>query len=185
MMRQFAIPKETRKHRQRVIGDGLIDERFLPLKGLNGTARWKVVRIVEKRRDDLREQFRNGGKPATRLAIAIVFGLPEHKLPAIRGIAQVQPIDALVEEWRLCNLEPCGARVHTRNNDVHLTLSFRGYVLCRGAPVQSPKQVQPIDEHDRLVQPDLRFREGLPHAVRRSHLIAVSDDDVKPRIPSG
>jgi len=62
MMREFAIPNETRKHRQRVIGEGLIDERFLPLKRFNRTARWKVVRIVEKRRDDLREQFRNGGE---------------------------------------------------------------------------------------------------------------------------
>src|SRR6202035_5364 len=107
------------------------------------------------------------------------------KLSAIRGVAEVQPIDALFEEWRSRNFEPRGTRVHARNNDVGFTLSFRGHILCRGLPVQSPKHVQPIDEHDRLVQPYLRFREGLPHAVRRSHLIAVSDYDVKLWEPSG
>ena len=103
---------------------------LLPLKRFNGTTRWKVVRIVEKRRDDLREQFRNGGKPARRFAIAVILRLSEHKLPAIRGIAEVQPIDALFEERRLRNVEPRGTRVHARNNDVRFTLSFRGHILC-------------------------------------------------------
>jgi hypothetical protein len=40
-----------------MIGEGLIDERLLPLKPLNSTARWKAVNIVEKRRDDLRKQL--------------------------------------------------------------------------------------------------------------------------------
>jgi hypothetical protein len=38
MMRDFAVPEESRQHRQRLIGEGLIDERFLPLKRLYGTA---------------------------------------------------------------------------------------------------------------------------------------------------
>jgi hypothetical protein len=133
-----------------VVGEGLIDERLLPLKRLYGTAGGEVIRAVKKRCDNLGKQFRNSGKPARRFAIAIIFRLSEYKLPAIRGIAEVQPIDALFEEWRLRNVEPRGTRVHARNNDVRFTLSFRGHVLCRGVPVQSPKQIQPIDEHDRL-----------------------------------
>jgi hypothetical protein len=54
-MRDFAVPEESRQHREGLICERLIDERLLPLKRFNGTARWKVVRIVEKRRDDLRE----------------------------------------------------------------------------------------------------------------------------------
>jgi len=38
VMREFAVPEESRQHRQRVIGEGLIDERLLPLKRLYGTA---------------------------------------------------------------------------------------------------------------------------------------------------
>lgn len=87
MMREFAVPEESRQHSQRVIGEGLIDERFLPLKRLYGTAGGKVICAVKKWRDNLGKQFRNGGKPARCLAIAVVFGLSEHKLPAIRGIA--------------------------------------------------------------------------------------------------
>ena len=128
-MRDLAVPKESRQHRESLICERLIDERLLPLKRFNGTARRKLVRIVEKRRDDLREQFSNGRKPAGCLAIAIIFRLSEYKLPAIRGIAEVQPIDALFEEWRLRNVEPRGTRVHARNNDVRFTLSFRGHVL--------------------------------------------------------
>jgi len=97
-MREFAVPEKSGQHRESLICERLIDERLLPLKGLNGTARRKVVRIVEKRRDDLWEQFRNGGKPARRFAIAVILRLSEHKLPAIRGIAEVQPIDTLFEE---------------------------------------------------------------------------------------
>jgi len=81
------------------------------------------------------------GKPARRFAIAVILRLPEHKLPAIRGIAEVQPIDALFEERRLRNVEPRGTRVHARNNDARFTLSFRGHILCRGVPVEFPKQV--------------------------------------------
>jgi len=87
-MRDLAVPEESSQHREGLIREGLIDEWLLPLKRFNGTARWKVVRIVEKRRDDLREQFGNGGKPARSFAIAVILRLSEHKLPAIRGIAE-------------------------------------------------------------------------------------------------
>ena len=140
-MRELAVPEESRQHGESLICERLIDERLLPLKRFNGTARWKVVRVVEKRSDNLREQFRNGGKPARRFAIAVVFRLSEYKLPAIRGIAEVQPIDALFEERRLRDFKARGARVHARNNNVRFTLSFRGHILCRGLPVQSPKQI--------------------------------------------
>src|SRR6185312_3278917 len=112
MMRDLAVPKETRKHRQSLICEGLIDERFLPLKGLYGTAGRKVICAVKKWCDNLGIQFRNGGKPARRFAIAVILRLSEHKLSAIRGVAEVQPVDALFKEWRLRNLEPCGTRVH-------------------------------------------------------------------------
>jgi hypothetical protein len=39
VMRELAVPEESRQHRQRVIGEGLIDKRLLPLKRFNGTAR--------------------------------------------------------------------------------------------------------------------------------------------------
>ena len=98
-MRDLAVPEESRQHRESLICERLIDERLLPLKRLNGTARWKVIRIVKKRRDNLGKQFRNSGKPARRFAIAVVFGLPEHKLPAIRCVADIQPIDAFFKKW--------------------------------------------------------------------------------------
>jgi hypothetical protein len=128
-MRDLTVSEESCQHREGLICERLIDERLLPLKRFNGTARWKVVRVVENRCDNLREQFRNGGKPARRFAIAVILRLSEHKLPAVRGIAEVQPIDALFEERRLRNVEPRGTRVHASNNDVRFTLSFRGHIL--------------------------------------------------------
>ena len=130
MMPDFPMPKETRKHRQSLICERLIDERLLPLKRLYGTAGGKVICAVKKWRNNLGKQFRNGGKPARRFAIAIIFRLSEYKLPAIRGVAKVQPIDALFEERRLRDFEPRGARVHARDDDVRFTLSFRGHILC-------------------------------------------------------
>jgi hypothetical protein len=86
-MRELTVPEESGKHRESLIRERLIDERLLPLKRLYGTAGGKVIGAVKKRCDNLGKQFRNGGKPARCLAIAVVFGLSEHKLPAIRGIA--------------------------------------------------------------------------------------------------
>jgi hypothetical protein len=48
MMRDFAMPKETRKHRESLIRERLIDERLLPLKRLYGTAGRKVICAVKK-----------------------------------------------------------------------------------------------------------------------------------------
>ena len=69
-MRELAVPEETRKHRQRVIGEGLIDERLLPLKRLYGTAGGEIIGTVKKRCDNLGKQFRNGGKPAGRAQLS-------------------------------------------------------------------------------------------------------------------
>jgi hypothetical protein len=55
MMREFAVPEKSGQHRESLVRESLIDERFLPLKRLDGTAGGKVICAVEKRRDDLRE----------------------------------------------------------------------------------------------------------------------------------
>jgi hypothetical protein len=65
MIREFAMPKESRQHCQSVICKRLIEERFLPLKRLYGTAGGKVICAVKKWCDNLGKQFRNGGKPAS------------------------------------------------------------------------------------------------------------------------
>jgi hypothetical protein len=91
VMRELAVPEETRKHRQRVIGQGLIDERLLPLKRLYGTAGGEIIGAVKKRCDNLGKQFRNCGKPARRFAIAVVFGESAPKYAAIPCVANIQP----------------------------------------------------------------------------------------------
>jgi hypothetical protein len=81
-----------------MISKSLSEKWLLTLKGLYGTAGGKVICAVKKRCDNLGKQFSNCGKLAACLAIAIVFWLSKYKLPAIRGIAQVQPIDAFLEK---------------------------------------------------------------------------------------
>jgi len=68
-MRDFAMSKETRKHRESLIRERLIDERLLPLKRLYGTAGGQVICAVKKWCDNLGKQFRNGGKPASGLSL--------------------------------------------------------------------------------------------------------------------
>jgi hypothetical protein len=49
----FTVSEETRQHRQGMIRKRLIDERLLPLQCLHSATGRQIVRIVQKRRDDL------------------------------------------------------------------------------------------------------------------------------------
>jgi uncharacterized membrane protein YgcG len=61
---QLPMPKQTGQHRQRMISQSLIDERFLALKGFSSAASGKFVNAVQQGRDDLGKQFSKGGEPS-------------------------------------------------------------------------------------------------------------------------
>jgi hypothetical protein len=57
MMREFAIPKEARKHCESLICEGLIDERLLPLKRFGRATGGQLVFLVQLRINDFRVEF--------------------------------------------------------------------------------------------------------------------------------
>jgi hypothetical protein len=51
----LSMPKKPRQRGESVISKSLVDERFLPLKSLDGTARREIVILIESSLDDLRK----------------------------------------------------------------------------------------------------------------------------------
>lgn len=68
---QTAMPKEPRKESQRVRAQGLIHERFLPLKGFHGAATRQRV-LFEACVRDLGKEFRGRSQPSRAPRIAPV-----------------------------------------------------------------------------------------------------------------
>ncbi|MGH9770547.1 MAG: hypothetical protein ACRD4Q_02420 [Candidatus Acidiferrales bacterium] len=55
VMRQFAVPKEPRQHRERVLCEHRVDERFLTHEGSGRAAGGQCIPLVECRLCDLWE----------------------------------------------------------------------------------------------------------------------------------
>jgi hypothetical protein len=47
-------------------------------------------------------------------------------------------------------------------------------------PVQPPKQIDPVCQHNRFWQPSLAAAEGLAHAVGFAHCVRIDECDLQP-----
>src|SRR5581483_1843490 len=85
------IPKEPRQQRKRVLRQPLVDEWPLFLERVNRTATRLTV-VIQRRFYDLREELGSRAKALGRTSISAIQGLPEHELPAIGRVPQVEQV---------------------------------------------------------------------------------------------
>ena len=91
MVAQPAIPKQLRQRGEGTGRECLIDERFLPVEGLNRRAARQGV-FPDVGIDDLGIQLAHGSQSLSFAAIARIEWLTENVLAARRVIAQIEPI---------------------------------------------------------------------------------------------
>src|SRR3984885_12783130 len=100
----------------------------------------------------------------------------KHKLAGVGTVPRVEPVweAAALETY---NFRQPGARrsgVDATDDEVAVgNVSPTPYFGRNRIPIQTPKQVQPIDQHLRLVQSHFAETEWLAHAVRFGVPIAV------------
>ena len=174
------VAKQPRKQGQRVIGQGRIDERLLPVEGFRRATTRETI-SVEFALDDFREEFGDRSQPKPVSPVSSIQRLPKHKLTAVGVVAQIQPvIDFTPILCALCNGRARFPSVNTADHDVHAVQpSFGIQALGNAFPVQAPEQIQAVGENHRFIETDLRLTERLAHAVRRRDDIWVEQSDVE------
>ena len=126
---------------------------MLPLQRLGGAAAGLLI-VIECRIDNFREEFRNSAKPMSPMFIGPVERLSENELPRVGIVANIEPI---------ADAAPCGAdslmyicsggaAVHAPDDEVEIVLQIvsRSQMLWDGLPVESPEQVQAVDQDNRF-----------------------------------
>src|SRR5215469_2866734 len=102
-----------------MIGQRRVDERFLPVEGFRRTAAGEPV-SVKVSLDDLREKFGNRAQAEPVAPISPIQRFSEHKLPAVRVVAQIQPVIYFTPIRRtLRNCAPSLPGVDAADYDVH------------------------------------------------------------------
>ena len=84
-------PKETAQQGECVVCQGLVDEGMLAFQRLGGAATGLLI-VIERRIDDLGEEFGNGAKPVGLMPVGPIERLSEDELPRISVVADVQPV---------------------------------------------------------------------------------------------
>ncbi|MEQ1887178.1 MAG: hypothetical protein ABL967_19100 [Bryobacteraceae bacterium] len=88
---QFAVTKKSCYESQSVTGNGLIDERLLPLQGLHRAATWGTV-LVYLGVANFGKEFAGCAKPICASWIAPVPGLTQDELASVGSIPKVEPV---------------------------------------------------------------------------------------------
>lgn len=113
VVREPAVPKQSGQHRQGLVGKRLVYERLLSLKRLDRATRGQTVACVQFRIDDLRKQVSHSRQSGPLAFGVLVLRFPEDKLAAVRVVADVQPIAAILVCWRAHNKGTRFAGVNT------------------------------------------------------------------------
>ena len=141
---------------------------MLPLQRLGGAATGLLI-VIKCRIDDLGEEFRNCPEPLRFMFIGPVERLPEHELPRVGVVANIEPVAdaAICVGETLVNLRPGGATVHAADDEVQIVMQIVAstQVLRDCLPIEPPKQVQAVDKDDRFEQPNLAHGKWLPDTV--------------------
>jgi hypothetical protein len=72
-----------------VIGQRRINERFLPVEGFRRATAWQAI-SVQFALDDFWKKFRDCPQPEPVPPVPSVQGFSQHKLTAVRIVAEVQ-----------------------------------------------------------------------------------------------
>src|SRR5579863_8421450 len=142
-----------------MIRDGAVDVRLLAVEGLGGAARWQMIPFVRASVDDGREEFMDARQPFCPILVIFSQRLAEHELPPISEIAGIEPVmkPPRLEARDTGDRRSCCAGVNTRDEEVGIghILSAMDEVRNR-FPVEPPEQVQSVDQHYSLIQPNFR-----------------------------
>jgi hypothetical protein len=162
MVRESAVPKQSRQHRQSLIGQCLIDEGLLPFEGFCCAAAWQTI-SVQFALYDFGEKLCDGSQPEPVSPVPSIQGFTQNELPSVGIVAQVQPIIDFTPFLRA--LRDGGSRfpsVDTADHHVYaIQPSFRIQPLWNTLPIQPPEEIQPVRENHRFIETDLRLTERL------------------------
>src|SRR5580692_6882866 len=98
---------------------------MLPLQRLGGAATGLLI-VIECRINDLGKEFRNTPKPLRFMFIGPVERLPEHELPRVGVVANIEPVAdaAICVRESFVNLRPGGAAVHATDDEVQVVMQI-------------------------------------------------------------
>lgn len=157
-----------------------IDERFLPVERFRCTATRKTV-AIGIRLNDFRKQLGDCTQPEPVALVSSVQRLPQHKLPAVSVVAEIQPVihfTPILGAFRNCR--PGFPRVNTADYDVNsVKPAFRVESFRYALPVQTPEHVQPVGQNHRFMKTNLRLTERLADTVGWRDHIRVEQGDMK------
>src|ERR1039458_467316 len=91
------------------------------------------------------------------LLIYPVLRLPKNELSAGGVVAKVKPVQNPGMQCPFLDGTPSFARIDTANHEIDLyVLGDLLYLGLHALPVQPPEEVDPMRQHDRFREPDLR-----------------------------
>lgn len=157
-----------------------IDEGFLAVERFRRTATWETIAIAV-RINDFREQLGNCTQPEPSTTVSPIQGLSEHKLPAVRVIAEVHPVIYFTPILRtFCDGRPRASRVYAADHNIHsVKPAFRVESIGNPLPIQAPEHVQPVRQDHRFMKTSFSLTEGLPHAICGRDNVWIQKSDVK------
>ena len=152
MVGQLTVAKELGQHGKSARSESLIDERLLPVQGLNRrAARQRIFAGI--RVGDLRVEFTDRSQPVRLPAIACIERLAKNILSAGRIIAQIKPIIGLAQSSRkgIFNGFARAASIDTTDHKIRAPVMpalqrARMEVIWDRRPTRTPEQVDAVDE---------------------------------------
>jgi len=183
MMDEPAVPEESRQHGQSARRERLIDEGLLPFERLDrGTTGQQI--FARRCISNLRIELADRSQPFGFSAVSAVERLAQHKLPARRIVAEIEPIRDIAQSLHhaLLNDTPRRPCVHAADEKVGTVIMVRPKCCLieanwLGIPLRSPEQVDAVDENCRLVLAHVGPGERLPDAVGLGNRVAIHEGD--------
>ena len=133
--------------------------------------------VVERRIDNLREKLRNGAKPVGLMPVGPIERLSEDELPRVRVVPEIEPVGNAAPHGResVMYLGSGSAAVDATDDEIKIVVQVvtGAQMLRNGLPIESPEQVQPVDENDGFEEPNLARGERLADAVRGRDPVSI------------
>lgn len=184
MERQLSVPEEPGQHGEHMLSQYCIHKRLLPDERFRRATGWQGIACIQRRFGNLREQLIDAGQPCGALFAIGPQWLTQDKLARVGSIPGIQP------KMEATGLEPhnaaqCGARragIDAADQKVAIgQIPPAPDVRWPGDPIQSPKEIQPLNQNMHFVQADLACRKRLPHTVSFRNAVSVDRVDLNAR----
>lgn len=137
MIRNRATAKQLCEHPQCLVGEILVEKRFLSGESFRGTARRLIV-LVSLSRDDLWAQLSDGREAIHLLFIHRIVGLPKNELSTGCVVSEIEPVEHSGAQRPAMDGASGSAGVDAPDQDVYL-----------GAVLERLKAVETITENCR------------------------------------